>query len=54
MNNDSVVSCLLEARDRLRDAKAEATAAGIDRDFDELINQVDLFIYAIQTDHGCM
>lgn len=54
MNTDSVVSCLLEARDGVRDAKAEAAAAGIDRDFDELINQIDLFIYAIQTGSGCL
>lgn len=50
MNTDSVVSCLFEASADLRDAKAAADAAGIDRDFDDLINQVDLLIYAVQGD----
>lgn len=42
MNTDNILSYLFET-------KAAAAAEGIDRDFDELINQVDHFIYAIQT-----
>lgn len=49
MNTDNILSYLFEAKDCVRDAKAAAAAEGIDRDFDELINQVDQFIYAIQT-----
>ena len=47
---DNVLSCLFEAREGLREAKAAANAAGIDRDFDDLINQLNLLIYAIQGD----
>ena len=47
---DNVLSCLFKAKEGLRDAKAAAAAAGIDRDFDDLINQVDNLIYAIQGD----
>lgn len=50
MTTDDVVSCLFEAKECLRDAKAAADAAGIDRDFDDSINQVDQLIYAIQGD----
>lgn len=46
---DNVLSYLFEAKEYVRDAKVAADAAGIDRDFDELINQVDHLIYAIQT-----
>lgn len=52
MNTDSILSYLFEAKDCVRDAKAAAAAEGIDRDFDELINQIDQFIYAIQTVRG--
>ena len=52
MNTENILSCLFEAKEWLRDAKAAADAEGIDRDFDELINQVDHFIYAIQTVQG--
>lgn len=52
MNTDVVVSCLFEAREGLREAKAAAAAAEIDRDFDELINQLDLFICGVQTAKG--
>ena len=45
---DNVLSCLFEAREGLLKAKAAADATGIDRDFDGLINQLDLLIYAIQ------
>ncbi|WP_160311997.1 hypothetical protein [Kytococcus sedentarius] len=47
---DNVLSCLFEAREGLLKAKAAADATGIDRDFDGLINQLDLLIYAIQGD----
>lgn len=52
MNTDNVVSCLFEAKEWLREAKAAADAAGIDRDFDGLINQLDNFTYAVQTAQG--
>lgn len=52
MSTDDVVSCLFEARGCLREAKVAAAAAGIDRDFDDLINQVDQRIYAIQDTEG--
>ena len=49
---DNVLSYLFEAKECVRDAKAAAAAEGIDRDFDELINQVDHLIFAIQTAQG--
>lgn len=49
---DDVISCLFEAKEGLLEAKAAADAAGIDRDFDDLINQLDLFIYGVQTAQG--
>ncbi|MFC2556468.1 MAG: hypothetical protein ACFNXV_01030 [Pauljensenia sp.] len=49
---DNVLSYLFEAKECVRDAKVAADAAGIDRDFDDLINQVDHLIYAIQTAQG--
>lgn len=52
MTTDNVVSYLFEASEGLREAKAAAAAEGIDRDFDDLINQVDLLIYAVQDDQG--
>ncbi|MFC2777402.1 MAG: hypothetical protein ACFN4K_04940 [Pauljensenia sp.] len=50
MTTDDVVSRLFEAKEGVLEAKAAADAAGIDRDFDDLINQVDNLIYAIQGD----
>lgn len=52
MTTDDVVSCLFEAKECLCEAKVAAAAAGIDRDFDDLINQVDQRIYAIQDTEG--
>ena len=52
MSIDDVVSCLFEAEEWLREAKAAAAVAGIDRDFDDLINLVDLRIFDVQTDQG--
>lgn len=52
MTTDDVVSCLFEAKEGVLEAKAAAEAAGIDRDFDDLINQVDIFIYVLQTESG--
>lgn len=52
MTTDDVVSCLFEAKECLREAKAAADAAGIDRDFDDLINHVDQRIYALQDTEG--
>ena len=49
---DNVLSYLFEAKECVRDEKVAADDAGIDRDFDELINQVDHLIYAIQTAQG--
>ncbi len=51
-STDNVLSYLFEAKECVRDAKVAADAAGIDRDFDELINQVDDLIFAIQTAQG--
>jgi hypothetical protein len=50
MNTDDVISCLYQARSELFEAKAAAAAAGIDRDFDGLINQVEILTYVIMTD----
>lgn len=52
MNTDNVVTCLLNARDELRNAIAEADDAGIDIDFIDLINQIELRIYAVQAGQG--
>lgn len=52
MSIDDVVSYLFEAKEWLREAKAAAVVAGIDRDFDDLINHVDQRIYAIQNTEG--
>ena len=52
MTADDVVSCLFEAKEEVLRARAAAEAAGIDRDFDDLINQVDLVIYAVQDTEG--
>lgn len=52
MNTDSVISCLFEAKEGVLEAKAAADAAGIDRDFYDLINQLDNLIYALQTERG--
>ncbi len=52
MSIDDVVSFLFEAKGCLREAKAAAAVAGIDRDFDDLINLVDLRIFDVQTDQG--
>ena len=51
-STDNVLSYLFEAKECVRGAKVAADAAGIDRDFDELINQVDHLIFAIQTAQG--
>lgn len=52
MTTDDVVSCLFEARCKLFEAKAAAEAAGIDHDFDDLLNRLDLFTYDIMTNQG--
>lgn len=50
MTTDDVVSYLFEAKEWLREAKEAAAVAGIDHDFDDLINLVDLRIFDVQTD----
>ena len=52
MTIDDVISCLFEAKEQLLEANATANVAGIDRDFDDLINGVDNLIYVLQTESG--
>ena len=55
MNTDSILSYLFEAKECLRNAKTAAAAEGIDGNFDDLINQVDLLdlhIFTVQTGQG--
>lgn len=52
MTIDDVISCLFEAKEQLLEAQAVANVAGIDRDFSDLINTVDDYIYVLQTEGG--
>lgn len=52
MTIDDVISCLFEAKEQLLEAHAIARVAGIDRDFDTPINEVDILIYVLQTESG--
>lgn len=52
MSIDTIVSYLFEAKEWLRETKAAAAVAGIDCNFDDLINHVDQRIYAIQDTEG--
>ena len=52
MTIDNVISCLYEAKEQLLEAAATANVAGIDQDFDNLINDVDILIHALQTESG--
>ena len=52
MTIDDVISCLFEAKGSLLEATATANVAGIDRDFDDLINRADDLIYVLQSEGG--
>lgn len=52
MTIDDVISCLFEAKEKLLEANAIANVAGIDRDFNNPINEVDDLIYVLQTESG--